>query len=121
MLFLGRDRLEKVTPDDVARVAKLYLKSSNRTMGRFLPEAKPDRTEIPATPEVASLLKDYKGKAAMEEGENFDPSPANIDARTVRVTLPNGMKLALLSKKTRGGTVNAALTLHFGDEKAVFG
>jgi zinc protease len=121
MLFMGRDRLEKVTPEDVARVAKLYLKSSNRTMGRFLPEAKPDRTEIPATPEVASLLKDYKGKAAIEEGENFDPSPANIDARTVRVTLPNGMKLALLSKKTRGGTVNAALTLHFGDEKAVFG
>ncbi len=121
MLFLGRDRLEKVTPEDVARVAKLYLKSSNRTMGRFLPEATPDRTEIPATPEVASLLKDYKGKAAMEEGENFDPSPANIDARTVRVTLPNGMKLALLSKKTRGGTVNASLTLHFGDEKAIFG
>ncbi len=121
MLFMGRDRLEKVTPEDVARVAKLYLKSSNRTMGRFLPEAKPDRTEIPATPEVASLLKDYKGKAAIEEGENFDPSPANIDARTVRVTLPNGMKLALLSKKTRGGTVNASLTLHFGDEKAIFG
>ncbi len=31
------------------------------------------------------------------------------------------MKLALLSKKTRGGTVNAGLTLHFGDEKSVFG
>jgi zinc protease len=121
LLFLGRDRLEKVTPEDVARVAKLYLKSSNRTIGRFLPEATPDRTEVPATPEVASLLKDYKGKAPIEQGEDFDPTPANIDARTVRVTLPNGMKLALLSKKTRGGTVNATLSLHFGDEKSVFG
>ena len=121
LLYLGRDRLEKVTQEDVARVAKLYLKSSNRTIGRYLPEAAPDRTVIPATPEVASLLTDYKGKADMAQGEDFDPSPANIDARTVRVTLPNGMKLALLSKKTRGGTVNASLILHFGDEKAVFG
>lgn len=121
LLFLGRDRLEKVTPEDVSRVAKQYLKASNRTIGRFVPEAAPDRSEIPATPEVASLLKDYKGKAEVEQGEDFDPSPANIDSRTVRVTLPNGMKLALLSKKTRGGTVNATLTLHFGDEKSVFG
>jgi zinc protease len=121
LLFLSRDRLEKVSPADVARVAKLYLKPSNRTIGRFMPEAKPDRSEIPAAPEVATILKDYKGKAPVEQGEDFDPSPANIDARTVRVTLPNGMKLALLSKKTRGGTVNASLAIHFGDEKSAFG
>jgi zinc protease len=51
----------------------------------------------------------------VEAGEAFDPSPANIDHRTVRFTLPDGMKVALLSKKTRGGSVHAALTLHFGD------
>ena len=27
----------------------------------------------------------------------------------------------LLPKKTRGGTVNAVLDLHFGDEKSAFG
>ena len=89
-------------------------------MGRFIPDAKPDRAEIPATPDLTAMLKDYKGNAAIEEGEAFDPSPANIDARTVRVTLPNGMKLALLPKKNRGGTVTAAINLHYGDEKSLF-
>jgi zinc protease len=119
--FLFRDRIKNVTPEDVARVAKLYLKPSNRTTGKFIPTAAPDRSEIPATPDVAAVVKDYKGNAAVEAGEAFDPSPANIDARTIRVTLPNGMKLALLPKKTRGGTVNATMTLHFGDAKSVTG
>lgn len=121
LLFLDRDRVKKVTPEDVARVAKLYFKSSNRTIGRFIPTANPDRTQVPATPDVAALLKDYKGNAAIAQGEAFDASPANIDARTVRVTLPNGMKLALLPKKTRGATVAAVIALHYGDEKSLFG
>ena len=121
LLFLYRDRLEKITQDDVARVAKLYLKTSNSTVGRFIPEDKPDRTEVPAMPVVASVLQDFKGKAAIEEGETFDPSPANIDSRTIRVTLANGLKLALLPKKTRGGAVTANLSLRFGDEKTAFG
>ena len=78
MLFLNRDEIEKITPADVARVAKLYLKSSNRTIGRYLPEAQPDRSVIPPGPDIVSELKDYKGKAAIEDGEVFDPSPANI-------------------------------------------
>lgn len=119
--FLFRDRIKTVTPEDVARVAKLYLKPSNRTVGLFIPTAAPDRTEVPATPNVAAEVKDYKGNALVEAGEAFDPSPANIDARTVRVTLPNGMKLALLPKKTRGGTVHATLVLHFGEVKSVTG
>ena len=66
------------------------------------------------------MLKDYKGRAAVEQGEAFDPSPANIESRTQRVTLPNGLKLVMLPKKTRGGTVTATLALHYGDEKSVF-
>ena len=119
LLFLNRDRIEKVTPEDVARVAKQYLKPANRTIGRYLPEAQPDRSVIPASPDIVSELKDYKGKAAIEDGEVFDPSPANIEARTTRITLPSGLKLVLLPKKTRGGTVVANLQLHFGDEKSL--
>ncbi|HEY4362302.1 MAG TPA: pitrilysin family protein [Bryobacteraceae bacterium] len=115
LLFLTRDRIEKVTPEDVARVAKQYLKASNRTIGKFLPEAVPDRAEIPPVPDIAAELKDYKGKAAVENGEAFDPSPANIEARSTRVSLPGGLKLVLLPKKTRGGTVVASLDLHSGD------
>jgi zinc protease len=121
LIFLNRDEVEKVTPEDVARVAKLYLKPSNRTIGRYLPEAQPDRSVIPPSPDIVSELKDYKGKAAIEEGEVFDPSPANIESRTTRITLPSGLKLVLLPKKTRGGTVVADLQLHFGDEKSLTG
>jgi zinc protease len=119
LLFLNRDQVEKVTPEDVARVAKLYLKPDNRTIGRYLPAEKPDRSVIPPSPDIVAELKDYKGKAALEEGEVFDPSPAAIEARTTRVTLPGGLKLVLLPKKTRGGTVVANLQLHFGDEKSL--
>jgi zinc protease len=119
LLFLNRDEVEKVTPEDVARVAKQYLKPDNRTIGRYLPAEKPDRSVIPASPDVVAELKDYKGKAAIEEGEAFDPSPANIESRVTRVTLPSGLKLVLLPKKTRGGTVVANLQLHFGDEKSL--
>jgi zinc protease len=121
LLFLNRDQVEKVTPEDVARVAKLYLKPDNRTIGRYLPIDKPDRSVIPPSPDIVAELKDYKGKAAIEEGEVFDPSPANIEARTTRVTLPGGLKLVLLPKKTRGGTVVANLQVHFGDEKSLAG
>jgi len=121
LFFLNRDRIRKVTPGDVRRVAASYLKLSNRTVGEFIPTAAPERAEIPSTPDVAALLKDYKGDTALAAGEAFDPSPANIESRTTRTELPGGLKLALLSKKTRGSTVVAVLTLRYGDEKSLFG
>jgi zinc protease len=121
LFFLDRDRIKKVTVEDVRRVAAIYLKPSNRTVGLFLPTAKPDRAEIPATPDVEALLKDYKGEAPTAAGEAFDPSPASIESRTTRTELANGMKVALLPKKTRGGTVVASMILHFGDEKSLMG
>ena len=65
------------------------------------------------------MLKGYKGDAVVAAGEAFDPAPANIDKRTTRATLPGGLKLSLLPKKTRGATVVADLTLRFGDEKSL--
>jgi zinc protease len=121
LLFLTRDRIKAVTVDDVKRVAAYYIKPDNRTNGVFIPTEKPDRTEIPATPDVDALVKDYKGNQTLAAGEAFDPAPANIESRTVRSELPDGMKLALLSKKTRGESVEARITLRFGDEKSLSG
>jgi zinc protease len=121
LMFLMRDRIKAVTEADVLRVAKAYLKESNRTMGFFVPTKAPDRSEIPATPDVSAMLKDYKGGAVVAQGEAFDPSPANIEARVQRSTLPAGVKMSLLPRKTRGATVVATLTIRFGDEKSVFG
>ena len=121
LIFHERDEYKKVTEQDVLRVAKTYLKESNRTLGVFVPTKNPDRADIPATPDVAALLKDFKGGEAIAEGEVFDPTPANIEARISRSKLPNGAKVVLLPKKTRGGTVMAQITMRFGDEKSLFG
>lgn len=118
LFFLHRDRIKKVSLEDVKRVAATYLKSSNRTLGMFIPTTKPDRSDIPEVPDVATMLKDYKGAEAVASGEAFDPSPANIDTRTSR-TNANNIKLALLPKKTRGNSVQVSLTFHLGDEKSL--
>lgn len=114
LAFLDRDRLETVTPGDVARVASAYLKTSNRTIGLFIPESNADRTIVPNVPDIAAALKDYKGKPPIAQGEDFEASPENIEKRTARGKFANGMKFALLPKETRGDAVNATLTLRFG-------
>ena len=94
LFFVYRDGLRQAKREDVQRVALHYLKAANRTLGVFIPTSQPDRAEIPPAPDVAALVKDYKGDAAVAAGETFDPTAANIDARTLVQQLPGGMKLA---------------------------
>ena len=117
LFFVYRDRIEKVTTDDVKQVAAKYLKQSNRTVGLFIPAEQSDRTPIPTTPDLKSLVEAYKGREAVAQGEEFDATPKNIESRTKRGTLANasGIKTALLAKKTRGEVVNLQLTLRYGD------
>jgi len=121
LLFLTRDAVEKVTAADVNRVAGLYLKPSNRTLGRFVPTDAPDRAQITPAPDVATLVKGYTGRAALSAGEDFDPSPQNLQARTETFTLGNGLKVSLLPKKTRGETVVVSANFRFGDEDSLTG
>jgi len=114
MLFIHRDRVKAVTADEVTRVAQKYSKASNRTFGEYVPTEKLDRAEVPALVDLKPVLASYKGAEALAQGEVFDASPKNIDARTVKSALPNGMKLALLPKKTRGETVQLVLRLDYG-------
>ena len=116
LIYLYRDNLRKVTAADVQRVALTYLKPSNRTVGEFIPDNKPDRTTVPAAPDVASLVNNYKGEAAIAAGEAFDASPANIDARTKLGQENNGLKYALLQKQNRGNAVSIEFKLRYGTE-----
>jgi zinc protease len=118
LFFLDRDNVKKVTSEDLVRVAKAYLKEDNRTIGFFRPVDAADRAEIPVLTDREALLKDFKGSAAVAQGEAFDPSPENIESRLQRSALPNGMKLALLPKKTRGATVQGTVTLRYADVEA---
>lgn len=114
LLFIFRDNIEKVSVDDVMEVARKYYKPSNRTVGMFVPEDHPERAEIPDAPNLISLVRGYKGKEVIAAGEEFDPSPANIDKRTNKIANKNGIDLALLKKENRGDAVNARLVLRFG-------
>jgi zinc protease len=121
LYFLHRDRIEQVTPEAVQTVAARYLQRNNRTVGLFIPGEKAERITVPATPDVAAMVADYKGRAAMSEGEAFEATPANVEARVERQDLTEGIKLTLLQKKTRGDEVHLVLTLHYGDEENLKG
>jgi zinc protease len=120
LFFYTRDQLDHVTSDQVAKVAGRYYRRDNRIVGMFMPEDNPQRAEMPAAPSIADVLKDFKPKAATSIAEAFDPAPENIDQRT-KLEEAGGLRLALLSKRNRGETVNFTVRLHVGDEKSLFG
>jgi zinc protease len=120
-LFIDRDRIAAVTAADVQRVAAAYFKESNRTFGQFVPTPDPDRAPLPPAVDIDKLVAGYQGKDAVAAGESFDPSPANIESRTRRYSLANGMQVALLPKQTRGGTVAGSLLIDTGDAASLMG
>ena len=121
LYFLYRDRIEKVTPQSVNRVASQYLVRNNRTVGMFIPTEKPEQVAVPETPDLEALVRDYKGRETIAEGEEFDVALDNIEAHTVRQQLPSGVKLAVLPKKTRGEAVQLRVTLRYGDAENLKG
>jgi zinc protease len=120
LFFLSRDDVDKVTAEQVAAASKKYFVRDNRTVGFFLPDDAPQRAEIPATPTVESVMKDFKPKATTSTAEAFDPSQDNINKRTKIVEF-DGVRVALLPKKNRGETVNVSISLETGNEKDLFG
>ena len=121
LMFLQHDRLQDIVPADVVRAAQTYFKPSNRTVGYYIPDLAPQRTVVPATPDLADTFKTYTSKVSVVRGESFDPTIANIDSRIVRSKLSNGMKVAVLPKKTANNMVSAAIDLRFGDATTLAG
>ena len=121
LMFIQHDRLQDVNPADVVRVAQAYLKPSNRTVGYYKPDPNPDRTVVPAIPNLTETFRNYSSKVAVVRGESFDPTIENIQSRVVRSKLPNGMKVAVLSKKTANNMVSATVELRFGDATTLAG
>ena len=117
LYFLYRDRIEKVKPADVARVASTYLIRDNRTSGMFIPTPKPDRVTIPEAPTEEQLFADFHPREAVAAGEKFTRTPENIDAHSRPVSLGKGIKGLLLPIKTRGQTVQLRLNLRYGNKE----
>ncbi len=120
LLFIQRDRVQKVKAADVNRVATTYFKKPNRTVGVYIPTSDAERLSIPSAPPLEQLVKDYKGGAVQEAGEAFDPTPANLDKR-IKVVELGGLKAGFLEKKNRGDTVSLQLNIHYGNADSLKG
>src|SRR5689334_15165316 len=118
---LHRDYVEQVTPEGVKAAAARYLQRNNRTVGIFIPTEKAERVAVPATPDIAALVSNYKGRGAIAEGEVFEATPENIEARVQRTELAEGIKVTLMPKKTRGQEAHLLLTLRYGNEDSLKG
>ena len=122
LYFLNRDRIEQVTPAQVKEVVDSYFTTSNRTVGFFVPTDKRERTPIPGVPDIAKLLKGYTGRQVKTGTRDAsDVAPLAIEARLQRPEQIAGVKLAFLPKKTHGESVQARLTLQYGNAENLKG
>ncbi|MBK6724619.1 MAG: insulinase family protein [Acidobacteria bacterium] len=122
LYFDYRSRLKSVTPEDVQRVAKSYFLSSNRSIAKFIPTDNPVRASIKryTDEEITAIAGKAKPPEKVAEGEVFETTIANIEARTKRGQI-GSVKTAFLAKKTRGEVVTLRLTMNHGDEKSLRG
>ncbi|MDR0587707.1 MAG: insulinase family protein, partial [Burkholderiales bacterium] len=117
LFFIQRDVWRKLTKEDVQKAALKYIKPTNVTIGEYQPikEVGNERATLAPKIDVAALVANYRGDAAIAAGESFDATPENLEARTHRQKLDNGLKLAFLSKKTRGATARFRMRFDWGD------
>jgi len=121
LYFLLRDRIRALTRDEVQRVAQSRFVAANRTVATYVPTERPQRAPNPAPVDVALQMQSFKPQSAAAAVAAFDTSPANIEAKTKRLTLANGMKVALLAKPTRGQTVRVSMQFRTGDVRSLAG
>ncbi len=121
LYFVNYEQIKRVTVDDVLRVAETYLKDSNRTVGVFIPEEKPDRAVVPDGLAITELMNTYKPDIQVADGEVLDTAPLALEKRVHRTALSSGFPLVLLSKGSRDNRVEVRLAIRFGDDKSLAG
>ncbi|WP_166919370.1 M16 family metallopeptidase [Flavobacterium poyangense] len=121
--FIYRDAVEKLTKEDIQRVAEKYFRSNNRTVGVFIPSKDEQRVKAVEYTEaqLVALTKDYKGKAIEKEAAPFEASIKNLKQNLVEGKLSNGAKYGLVKKEIKGGKVQASFKFSVSNEKDLEG
>jgi zinc protease len=115
LMFIQRDRVEKLKLDDLNRVAKAYFVRDNRTVGLYYPGTDTQRAANTGEYELKTALAEYQPKSSLAGTEEFLYTLGNIDARTIRGTLANGLRYALVPKATRGNAVLLSANFRSGN------
>lgn len=121
--MIYRDTVEKLTAADIQRVAAKYFKTNNRTVGVFIPTKDEVRVKnVEYTDEqIATLTKDYKGKALEKDAAPFEASIKNLKANLTEGKLSNGMKYGLIKKDIKGGKVLGSFKFPVSNAKDLTG
>lgn len=119
LVFKLRREVDALRLEDVQRVAQHYLRATNRTLARYEPAKESGAVEIPQVAERSAGLDDLLSQA-ISAGEQLDPSPLALQARTQWLTLPkSGLPLSLLPKQSRGDQVEGEINLRWGERDAL--
>ncbi|WP_333663726.1 pitrilysin family protein [Chishuiella changwenlii] len=116
--FLYRDNIEKVTKEDIKRVAQKYFKVNNRTIGVFIPT----KDEVRVKPneftnkDITELVSNYKGRAVEKEAKPFEASIKNLKAHFAEGKLSNGLKYGIIDKEIKGEKVVLSFNLPVSNE-----
>ena len=116
LAFIHRDRVESTNVEEVNAAVQKYFIPTNRTIGNFIPTDKPERVEILHPEGVAEMVASYKGKVAMDVGEDFDVDYDNIQNRLDSGILPkSGIEYGFINKANRGETVTLSFAIRSGN------
>ncbi|MFZ6731445.1 M16 family metallopeptidase [Undibacterium sp. Ji42W] len=119
LLFVEKKRVASLTATQVQDAARRYFVKENRTAGILLSEDESTNTQMPQSPSLAEVMKDFSYVDQYAAVAEFDRTISNIEKNTQRLKIGH-IETALLSKPTRGQAVEVDLLLHWGDEKTLF-
>jgi zinc protease len=121
LFFVHRERLRRVTRNDVERVVRAYLLESNRTAGVFVPTESPTLAPVPGAPPADSITIEAGDSDKLSREEAFETTAEELARRTLKVTIEPGISIAFIEKPSRGHRVCAHLRLHYGNTESLAG
>ena len=122
LLFTNYEEIRRVTPDDVVRVAKLYFKPSNRTVGVFIPDAAPERTAVPDAPPIDAAPQSLYARHSRghRRRDRSDP-PRRSRGGSSASRFPAACASRCCPRARAADASRRRLTLRFGDEHSLAG
>lgn len=69
LFFVHRDRIEEVTPEDMTRVAGIYLVATNATVGTYVPTEEPTRVAVASVSdeELRAIVEGYESSVDQDQ------------------------------------------------------